>query len=910
MSFEYLYDDLPAEHRPTGGVLHFQLPEYLYDAPPTLARGGGAEALHPAQAAQWFANSGFDHGTQYPQYTPSFTSYPAVQDAYESLETLYDAFPPAHAHPHNPFTSYSHPHPHSLNASPPPHTPSPVTGPPAHLPVYSQSGFDIVSLLGRVQSRVNPHIQLGPVDFTTSFIVVDVRRHDDPVVYCSPSFCALTGYAEREVLGRNCRFLQAPPPPAGVGGGLAKGDERRHTSPTAVRALAKAVSAHKEAQVSMVNYRKDGSAFVNLVSVVPLFGEHVDDPTGECVWFVGFQIDLTKQSEGIMERVREGRYYADAALALQREQQKTKAMIEPPPVPPKERERRTTAVPPPTVSAALARLLTNQSFLASCGVQPGAVSSTSAGGLPPDPTSHALHSLLLGELPDFVHVLSLKGAFLYVAPAVTRVLGWEPAELVGRALADVCFARDVVSVGRALKEASLPVAVEGGMRIPAEASLGSAENKDKDKDGDILNSGSNSSSGNDTPTPAEALRTVDLVFRARTKGGSWVWVECRGRLHVEPGKGRKAIVLVGRARGMARVPVVDIDTVTDEVDYTSPHTHDAPAAAYAPHLSTPTTPTYPAANRNRSPSGSVTGLEYALQPKRARIEDAYTRGSSSTLRTPSPLSVDTAHTHTSAAVPTAFHGLLDPYGLLLSVGAGARAVLGWDPLSLRGTRLGSLVAPSPSSSSARLSPSPVDTLLASWRAARAADPENAAACVREVKCVLRGRDGPVEVVVRVVAPLPEPHPGLPPAVAPAQLMYTVRRAGVPVVPRAGVEGDVFRRLDTKTGGSWQYELQQLRFANARLEEEIVELERAEKEREAVKEREREGVRERERERERERIRMEQRRYEGVYQHQQQQQLAMYGYDEQQPQQWGYAHPAPPLMYQVPMKRAWDRRDDI
>ncbi|KAJ7447341.1 hypothetical protein B0H11DRAFT_1929712 [Mycena galericulata] len=42
-----------------------------------------------------------------------------------------------------------------------------------------------------------------------------------------------------------------------------------HTSTAAVQALAKAVGG-KETQVSVVNYRKDGAAFVNLVSVVPL----------------------------------------------------------------------------------------------------------------------------------------------------------------------------------------------------------------------------------------------------------------------------------------------------------------------------------------------------------------------------------------------------------------------------------------------------------------------------------------------------------------------------------------------------------------------------------------------------------------------------------------------------------------
>ncbi|KAJ6583157.1 hypothetical protein DFH09DRAFT_280778 [Mycena vulgaris] len=766
MSFEYLQQDLDQpyytddihELTQQSNHIQFSIPDYLYDAPPTLAPGGGAEALHPAVAAQWFANSGFKHHYPQQEYQPEQEDFPAVADAYESLEALHEHFPHATAP--------------RLN-TPPESTPSPLT-----LPVYSQSGFDVVALLGRVQNRVNPHIRLGPVDFTTSFVVVDVRRHDAPIVYCSPSFCTLTGYPERDVLGRNCRFLQAPPsaPPT-------RGEQRRHTSAAAVGALAKAVGGGKEAQVSVVNYRRDGAAFVNLVSIVPLRGEHVDDPAAEVVWFVGFQIDLTVQSEGIVERVRDGRYYAGAVMQQAATPKVAAKAIEG--VGPT-RERRATAVPAPRVSPALARLLAAPAFLASCSIHP----PLPATGLPPDPSSHALHSLLLAELPDFVHVLSLKGAFLYVAPAVTRVLGWAPADLVGRALADVCFARDVVSgafppppfltsadgcviVGRALKEASLPVE---GVRV----------------DGD--------------KAPAELLRTVDLVFRARTKAGAWVWVEARGRLHVEPGKGRKAIVLVGRARAMASVDV--------------------------------------GGELERGIGGERERGYGSIQVQRQLM------GGGGGYQTPP------------------FYGLLDPHGLLLSVGAGAQALLGWDPLTLRGTRLAALCVPDRRLSAAAHA-NPVDAALGGLR-----ELGGAGGGTTEVRVMLRGAHGPVPAVVRLVPPRIAAPGTLPPAVAPARLMYAVRAAGTAAPP---LRSDVFARLDPKEGGSWQYELQQLRFANKRLEEEIGELERGERERA---------------------------RYEALQQ-------ARYAYEEPAPPPppslWGYTAAG---AYQLPMKRAWDRRDEL
>ena len=59
--------------------------------------------------------------------------------------------------------------------------------PPLCLPVYSTSGFDIMSILAHIATRSHPKIILGPVNLACSFVVVDVRRFDWPIVYASPS---------------------------------------------------------------------------------------------------------------------------------------------------------------------------------------------------------------------------------------------------------------------------------------------------------------------------------------------------------------------------------------------------------------------------------------------------------------------------------------------------------------------------------------------------------------------------------------------------------------------------------------------------------------------------------------------------------------------------------------------------
>ena len=49
---------------------------------------------------------------------------------------------------------------------------------------------------------------LDRIPFPEGFVISDPWRTDNPLVWCSPDFYRLTGYAAAEILGRNCRFLQ------------------------------------------------------------------------------------------------------------------------------------------------------------------------------------------------------------------------------------------------------------------------------------------------------------------------------------------------------------------------------------------------------------------------------------------------------------------------------------------------------------------------------------------------------------------------------------------------------------------------------------------------------------------------------------------------------------------------------
>jgi PAS domain-containing protein len=123
-------------------------------------------------------------------------------------------------------------------------------------------------------------------------------------VYCSPTFTALTGYDPSQILGRNCRFLQSPD------GEVVKGSKRKYTDNVAVAHLKRMLNAGKECQASLINYRRGGIPFINLVTVVPIPWEGTD-----IVYHVGFQVDLVEQPNAILRNMRDGSYQVNYTVA-------------------------------------------------------------------------------------------------------------------------------------------------------------------------------------------------------------------------------------------------------------------------------------------------------------------------------------------------------------------------------------------------------------------------------------------------------------------------------------------------------------------------------------------------------------------------------------------------------------------
>ena len=156
---------------------------------------------------------------------------------------------------------------------------------------YSSSGFDMLGVLMRVATRPKPQINIGAVDMSCAFVVCDVTQHDLPIVYCSDVFERLTAYTRHEILGRNCRFLQAPD------GKIQGGVKRKYVDDQSVLRIKNMIIQRQETQISLINYRKGGQPFMNLLTMIPITWD-----TDEIKYYVGFQVDLVEQPASITNK--------------------------------------------------------------------------------------------------------------------------------------------------------------------------------------------------------------------------------------------------------------------------------------------------------------------------------------------------------------------------------------------------------------------------------------------------------------------------------------------------------------------------------------------------------------------------------------------------------------------------------
>ena len=124
-------------------------------------------------------------------------------------------------------------------------------------------------------------------------VVAEQEVYENILIYANPAFQRLTGYSIDDILYQDCRFLQ--------------GNDRNQSGLAIIREAIK--NLHPCRQI-IRNYRKDGSAFWNELSITPVFND-----ADQLTYFIGIQKDVSIEVEA-RERVRE----LEAEVALLKKQ--------------------------------------------------------------------------------------------------------------------------------------------------------------------------------------------------------------------------------------------------------------------------------------------------------------------------------------------------------------------------------------------------------------------------------------------------------------------------------------------------------------------------------------------------------------------------------------------------------------
>lgn len=113
------------------------------------------------------------------------------------------------------------------------------------------------------------------------------------VIYANPSFTAITGYEQSDILNKRCSVLQ--------------GDK---TDPSTVAKIRAALQQQQPFEGEILNYRKDGTPFWNELSLMP-----IPDRRGGPIKYIGIQRDITER-----KLAKEALLHNEETLRLERAQ--------------------------------------------------------------------------------------------------------------------------------------------------------------------------------------------------------------------------------------------------------------------------------------------------------------------------------------------------------------------------------------------------------------------------------------------------------------------------------------------------------------------------------------------------------------------------------------------------------------
>lgn len=106
-------------------------------------------------------------------------------------------------------------------------------------------------------------------------VVAEQEGEDNILIYANAAFERLTGYSAEDILYQDCRFLQS-------------GDRNQ----PGLHAIHQAILDNQPCRQIIRNYRKDGSAFWNELSITPVFNE-----ADQLTYYIGIQKDVSDTVE-------------------------------------------------------------------------------------------------------------------------------------------------------------------------------------------------------------------------------------------------------------------------------------------------------------------------------------------------------------------------------------------------------------------------------------------------------------------------------------------------------------------------------------------------------------------------------------------------------------------------------------
>nr|AML76925.1 putative LOV domain-containing protein [Anticharis glandulosa] len=133
-------------------------------------------------------------------------------------------------------------------------------------------GFDLIEQ--SLDLRYSAWVHEALNELPDSFTITDPYISGHPIVYASKGFLKMVGYSKDEVIGKNGRIFQGP-----------------ETDRRAVMEIREAIREGRSIEISLLNYRKDGTPFWMLFHLCPVFSKE----DWRVINFVAVQVPISRK---------------------------------------------------------------------------------------------------------------------------------------------------------------------------------------------------------------------------------------------------------------------------------------------------------------------------------------------------------------------------------------------------------------------------------------------------------------------------------------------------------------------------------------------------------------------------------------------------------------------------------------